>query len=299
MQQQALFELIAETIEADPILRKSTATLTVLNLGAGRQSVALLAMALAGEIPMPDLVIHADTGHERKQTYQYMEQIVGPRCQAAGLPLLIVSNGNIRQDTLRSVREGTRIANAPYFVDKGNGKKGKLNRLCTSEYKIVPITRAIRSHLGIAKGFPVHTKAHPIHVEQWIGIATEESKRANGNSGLVWSTLRYPLIELGMSTADCIAKIKELGWPVPVKSACIACPFRSNASWARIQQDDPAAFADAVDFDIKLRDPHGEGRLNGRVKGAAFAAYVHPSCKPLGEIEFVDDGKSESFGGEC
>lgn len=276
--------------------------LVVLNLGAGRQSVALLAMACEGLIRKPDVVIHADTGHERKATYRYVEQVVRPRCEAAGIPFLVVENGNIRDDTLRSVREGTRIANAPYFVDKGDGKRGKLNRLCTSEYKIIPITRAIRERLGIPRGHRVFTKAHPIHVEQWLGIATEESKRANGNSGLVWSTLRYPLLELDLSTADCIQIIQDLGWPVPVKSACVACPFRSDASWSRLKATDPDAFADAVDFDEKLRWPDGHGVINktpANVKGAKFAAYVHPSCKPLGEVELVDDGGGESFGGEC
>lgn len=273
--------------------------LVVLNLGAGRQSIALLAMVCEGLLPKPDLVIHADTGHERKATYHYVEQVVRPRCAEAGIPFLVVSNGNIREDTLRSVREGTRIANAPYFVDKGDGKRGKLNRLCTSEYKIVPITRAIRERLGIAPGLRVHTKAHPYHVEQWIGIAAEEAKRANGNSGLVWSTLRYPLVELDLTTVDCVQIIEDLGWPVPVKSACVACPFRSDASWARLKATDPQAWADAVDFDRKLRDPNGEGRLNGRVKGASFPAFVHPSCKPLEELELADDGGGESFGGEC
>ena len=303
--------------------------LVVLNLGAGRQSVALLAMACEGLIPKPDLVIHADTGHERKQTYAYMEQVVRPRCEAAGIPLLVVSNGNIREDTLRSVRSGTRIANAPYFVDKGNGKRGKLNRLCTSEYKIIPIERAIREHLGIGEGLRVHTKAHPYHVEQWIGIASEESRRAKGNripcrhkvsGGKVrtpkvgkcdehptgrphpWSTLRYPLLELDLTTDDCVQIIEDLGWPVPVKSACVGCPFRSNASWARMKRDDPASFADAIDFDERLRWPDGRGVINktaANVKGAKFPAFVHSSCKPLGEIEFVDDGEGESFGGEC
>ncbi len=303
--------------------------LVVLNLGAGRQSVALLAMACEGLIPKPDLVIHADTGDERKLTILYVEQVVRPACAAAGIPFLVVSNGNIREDTLRSVREGTRIANAPYFVDKGNGKRGKLNRLCTSEYKIVPIERAIRERLGIAPGLRVHTKAHPYHVEQWIGIASEESRRANGNripcrhkvpGGKVrtpkvgtcdehptgrphpWSTLRYPLIELGMSTQDCIDIIRDLGWPIPVKSACIGCPFRSDASWARMKATDPQAWAEAVDFDEKLRWPDGQGVINktpANVKGAKFPAFVHPSCKPLAELELVDDGGGESFGGEC
>ena len=167
--------MIARTLEP------GTSDLVVLNLGAGRQSVALLALACEGLIPRPDLVIHADTGHERKETYRYVEQVIRPRCEAAGLRFEVVENGNIREDTLRSVREGTRIANAPYWVRKADGEVGKLNRLCTSEYKIKPIERRIKQYLGIRKGCPVHTSAHPLWVEQWIGIATEEAKRAKGN----------------------------------------------------------------------------------------------------------------------
>ena len=285
------------------------ATFTVLNLGAGRQSVALLALACAGLIPKPDLVIHADTGHERKSTYRYIDQVIIPKCEEAGIHLEIVGNGNIREDTLRSTREGTRIANAPYFVDKGDGKRGKLRRACTSEYKIVPIEREIRRVLGIAKGCRVKTKAHPHHVEQWIGIATEESQRES-KSARVWSTLTFPLLQLGLSTSDCIQIIKDLGWAVPAKSACIACPFRSDSSWARLKNQDPDAWADAVDFDEKLRWPHGKGRINwgvsggeqfpvepSKLKGSLFPAFVHSSCKPLGEIDFKDDGSGEDFGG--
>ncbi len=268
--------------------------LVVLNLGAGRQSVALLAMAIAGEIERPDLVIHADTGHERTATYRYMRDVVVPRCKAAGLPLLIVNNGSIRDDTLASVREGSRVANAPYWADKGNGQRGPLMRLCTSEYKLVPIRRAIRAHLGVKNGCPVYTKAHPWHVDQWIGIATEESDRAKGKSGVCWSSLSYPLLDLDMSTADCIAKLHELGWPIPVKSACIACPFRSDSSWARLKIEAPADFAEAVAFDAELR---AHGRLNARYQGGALPIYVHESCKPLGEITFTDDGSGDAFGG--
>jgi len=296
--------------------------LTVLNMGAGRQSVALLVLAIQGVIPKPDVVIHADTGHERKDTVRYIEQVIRPACQAAGIVFLVVSNGNIRQDTLASVADpGTdakaipRIANAPFWTDKGDGQRGApLKRLCTSEYKVVPITRAIRELLGIAPGDPVNTKAHPTHVEQWIGIATEEAKRANsgkavGAQRIKWSTMRYPLLELGLSTADCIEIIREHGWPVPVKSACVSCPYRSLGSWKRVKREDPDTWADAVDFDRNLRIPAGRGRINGthpaqkraHLRGAAYPAYLTPTLIPLGEIDFsdVDEADSESFGGEC
>lgn len=288
-------------------IRHPDATHVVLNMGAGRQSVALLAMACAGQLPKPDLVIHADTGHERRGTQAYIDNVLIPKCREHQIPFTIVSNGNIKNDTLRSVREGTRTAQAPYYVKKPDGKKGMLRRICTSEYKIVPIEREIRRFLGVAPGHRTHTKAHPYFVEQWIGIATEEAQRKSV-SHKKWSVLTFPLLDLGMDTPMCIERIKELGWPVPIKSACIACPFRSNASWAYMKKHQPEEFAEAVDFDNRLRWPDGKGRLNWRIgladgeqpstlKGAQFPAYVHNSCVPLSEIEFVDDGTGENFGG--
>jgi hypothetical protein len=283
------------------------ATHTVLNMGAGRQSVGILALVKLGRLPRPDLIVHANTGHERKGTLLYIENVLIPLCKKMGIPFIIVENGSIRDDTLRSVREGTRVAQAPYFVKKPTGKPGMLRRICTSEYKIVAIERGIKQFLGVKRGHRVHTKARPYYVEQWIGIATEEAQRTS-DSHRVWTELTYPLLQLEMSTADCIEVIKEAGLPVPIKSACIACPFRSNSSWAYMKANQPEEFADAVEFDRMLRWPDGDGRLNwkvganendapGRVRGALYPAYVHNSCVPLEDINFVDDGTGENFGG--
>jgi hypothetical protein len=110
--------------------------------------------------------------------------------------------------------------------------------------------------------------------------------------------------------------IEKLGYDAPIKSACIICPFRSMQSWAKMKRDDPESWTDAVDFDTKLRHPFGLGRLNdgrtetdyldgnvpeGRVKGSLYPAYLLPSCVPLAEAELpkIEEGASESFGGEC
>lgn len=302
----------------------------IANIGGGRQSTAMILMACHGELPKPDLAIMADTGDELKATLRYWTEVLVPAMDKAGIPHVVVRRehthktqqgefkiGNIRRDTLRSVSDGSRIANAPLFVDKGRTpdgklKKGLLKRACTSEYKIDPINKYIKRELfGLKPGYRMETKDIKREAHQWIGIATEESQRAGGNSGSDWSTLVYPLLDLNMSTADCVAKIVELGYPVPPKSACVGCPFRSDVSWARMKAEQPEEFAIAVDFDAKLRHPEGLGRLNDgkteadykdeghRVKGANFPAYVHSSCTPLGQVELpVWDGQDDgAFGG--
>jgi len=271
--------------------------LVVDSMGAGRQSTAMLAMGIAGELPRPDVVIHADTGWERPKTIAYVDEVIRPRCKAAGIPFMVVSNGNLREDMLRSAREQTRLASPPLFMDKGPGKRvskrvGKLRRQCTGDYKIVPIVRAIRGLLGLRKG---QRAAGKFHVVERIGIAAEESKRATGKIEHQWIALQYPLVERGLTTADCIAALERLGWPVPIKSACVGCPFRSPASWARMEQDNPAAFADACAVDAELR---ADGN---HLQGTTLPAYLHRSLVPLAELDLagVDLAGAESFGGEC
>ncbi len=315
----------SQTIRINSATAQIEEHFTVANCGAGRQSSCFVLMACHGEIEAPDFVVMANTGDELEATLTYWAEVLVPAMDKAGIPHVVVrrkhthktqqgefSDGDIRRDTLRSVAEGSRIANAPFFVDKGNGKRGMMKRACTAEYKIDPINKWIKRELfGLTPGHRMITKSVKRTVTQWLGIATEESQRATGNSGAEWSTLVYPLLDLGMSTADCVAKIVELGYPIPPKSACVSCPFRSDDSWARMAAEEPEAFASAVDFDLQLRHPEGMGRLNDGqatadyhedmhfVKGSLFPAYLHDSLTPLGEVELPewkgqDDG---AFGG--
>jgi hypothetical protein len=59
-----------------------------------------------------------------------------------------------------------------------------------------------------------------------------------------------------------------------------------------MKREQPAEFADAVEFDAAMRTQH-------RLKGTA---YVHRSLKPLGEVDFSnaeDRGQLNMFNNEC
>jgi 3'-phosphoadenosine 5'-phosphosulfate sulfotransferase (PAPS reductase)/FAD synthetase len=51
--------------------------LRVLSLGLGLQSVTLLYMSARGDLPMLDAAIFADTGGEKRATYEYLEYLRG------------------------------------------------------------------------------------------------------------------------------------------------------------------------------------------------------------------------------
>ena len=56
---------------------------------------------------------------------------------------------------------------------------------------------------------------------------------------LHWKTLDYPLIDLRLDRAACIAIIRQAGLPVPPKSSCWFCPYHSLQTWQHMRQEQP------------------------------------------------------------
>lgn len=266
-------------------------TITVLSLGAGVQSSTLLLMACVGEIEKkPHAAIFADTGWEPDAVYRHLEWLE-TQAEAAGIPIYRVSGGNLKEDLLREARgEGTgrigRIGQPPYYVhnDHPEARKetvwtlwgeetisvtpedgiGKLWRKCTKKYKLDPIRRKARELM---------MAAHAKRIEQWIGISLDEIGRCKP-SGVGYVVNRHPLVERRMTRADCLSWMQSRGFPEPVKSSCLGCPFHSNAAWRTMRDDSPAEWADTVAVDEAIR--HG-------IPGVRGAAYMHRNCVPLAD----------------
>jgi hypothetical protein len=170
---------------------------------------------------------------------------------------------------------------------RGTGKQdGIARRQCTSEYKLKPIKAKTRELLGAQpkeNGVPgrVPNKAY---AEQWIGISTDERSRALDSAGSLkigdvkYSRNRYPLLELGMSRDNCYSLLTAHGFGQTPKSACIGCPFHTNAHWRMIRES-PADWADAVDFDKQIRG--GSARANASGSALRGEMFLHRSMVPL------------------
>jgi hypothetical protein len=246
--------------------------LVALSLGAGVQSTTLALMACEGVLPKPDVAIFADTGWEPAAVYTHLAKL-GHVLEAHGIELVQVSNGNIRNDALDPAH---RYASVPYFVRNPDGTPGMGRRQCTSEYKLTPIKRYIRSRLGAAA--PGYRRVPRGRVcEQWVGFSTDEVYRANNvkdSHGVLYLTTRYPLLELNMSRKDCERWLTARGWTTE-KSACIGCPFHGNRQWRKLRDENPTEWADAVQFDMEIRKGGARGLpLNGE-------AFLHASRVPL------------------
>ena len=211
--------------------------LRILSLGAGVQSSTVLLMSIRGELPKLDAAIFADTQWEPKAVYEHLDWLEG-EAKAAGIPVYRVTRGNLRADAIefrqhRKSSEGKRYASMPLFVKNLDDTQGIIRRQCTSEYKIEPIEKFMkRELLGIPKRGRIPAGA----VEQWFGISRDELRRVRMSKDR-WRVNAYPLCNLPtdylpkpMTRRDCLNWLAA-HYPnrtVP-RSACIGCPFRSDA----------------------------------------------------------------------
>ena len=215
--------------------------LRVLSLGAGVQSTTVLLMALRGEFPeKPDCAIFADTGWEPAAVYEHLAWL---ECEArrGGIPVHRVSAGNLKQDLLDAVAgRRKRVANPPFYVRNRDEAReyatpdrgGMLWRGCTKEYKIDPIRRTIRA---LAEGLTGSSRLPAGCIEQWFGISLDEWRRMR-RSAVAYIVNRYPLVDARLTRSDCIDWLKRNGYHVPPKSACLGCPYHSDATWRAMKR---------------------------------------------------------------
>lgn len=261
-------------------------TLRILSLGAGVQSTTLLRMILAGELPAVDHAIFSDTGWEPRAVYEHLNTLAA-ECEAANLPLHLVSNGNIREDALS---EEGRFASMPLHITKPDGGSAMGRRQCTREYKLKPLLAKQRELAGLLP----RERSNQRLVQTVIGISWDETQRMR-TAAFPWIEHDYPLVELRMTRADCLRWNDSHGFPTPPRSSCIGCPFHSDHEWRAIR-DQPDDWADAIDFDRQLRT----GRVAGLLGDSR--AYLHRSRVPLEHADIrsqEEAGQQVLFDMEC
>ncbi len=251
----------------------------ILSLGAGVQSSTLLLMAVHGELRI-DRAIFADTQWEPRAVYDWLEVLM-PIAEKAGIPVDVVSAGNLREDSL--TKPGW-LVSLPVHVRGDDGRPAILTRKCTNGYKLRPLMRRLRELGATAK--------RPSDV--LVGISLDEAHRMKP-ARVQYIRNEYPLIDLRMTRTDCLHWLDAHGCPQPPKSSCIGCPFRDDRSWRAFKDADGPEWADAVDFDRQVRHAAQMKRPT--------EAFLHRSLVPLDMVDFrseQDRGQLEMFdAGEC
>lgn len=229
----------------------------VISLGWGVQSFALAAMSALGVLPPVDAAVHADTGHERAETYAFAKKWT-PWLEDHGVCVVTVQE-------VAKVRDIATGVTPPYFTLGPKGK-GMLRRTCTDRWKIRPMRRWAQAHRSGAQ------------VEKWMGITLDEVERMRGDSGVGYVDLVYPFIEqLDRPWTRRMAArwLVENGLEVPVRSSCVFCPYHNRQTWRDIQLSGNGDWEKAIAVDEAIRH-----------KRPGYTCYLTAERKPLIECDF-------------
>lgn len=241
----------------------------IISLGWGIQSFTLAAMVALGELEPVDAAIHADTTHERSATYEFAKHWTS-WLEVHGVKVVIVNDAKQAQTVT------TFQTDIPAFTVGVSILGGMLRRQCTQRWKIAPIRRWLQAHRN---GEPV---------EQWLGISLDEAERIN-LSDVKYCTHRWPLIEKRMTRDACIAWLARHNLEVPVKSACVFCPFHNRRMWFEMKLANGADWQKAVTVDEAIRNVRPPYNL-----------FIHRDRIPLADIKSPqDNGQLELWSEEC
>lgn len=206
--------------------------MNVLSFGGGVNSVAVLLLALENN-DFPDLVVFADTGDEEPHTLAVVAH-AEILCRQNGVDFVTV-----RRDGPGIVEwhEENRVVPLPH----------RGFRACTGKFKVAPIRQELRRRGATS-------------AVMRIGFATDEAHRVKP-SDVQWITHTYPLLDAGMSRADCEAIIAAHWDGPPVKkSGCAGCPFIGPRGFLRLARTDRPTFQKWRRLEEACRD-YPAGRL--------------------------------------
>lgn len=257
--------------------------LRVLSLGYGVQSSTLAFMSARGDIEPFDCAVNADMDDSEPAAVAAYAVYVNAQLP---FPVYRVSKGSLKDSiTMASQWSDGRFVAVPFFTAAG----GMGRRQCTKEFKVEPIEREVRRLIGL--GYRQRGPKHPV-VETSIGISTDEIARMK-DSRKTYIQHRWPLIEARMSRRDCEQWLTERQYRMPPKSACVFCPYRSNAGWRDLRDNAPVDFAEAVRIDALIRS-------RGTMKGMSSAQFVHRDLVPLDAVDLdKPEDPTLGFDNEC
>ncbi len=216
--------------------------------GGGIQSVAIGVLIVEGALPVPDLAVIADTGRERRTTWEYLREHMQPYLDRVGLTVQVASHELSRKD----LYSDSGLTLMPAYT-----AEGRLSAFCSGEWKRDVIERWLRFQ-GVKKCI------------QWIGYSIDEVRRVSKKDHRPWCELAFPLIDRFINRAMCRRIIEAAGLPLPHKSRCWQCPHQNDEEWAEVLADPiDGPLAIACDEEVRANDPEGKG------------LYLHYSRVPL------------------
>lgn len=174
----------------------------IASVSGGKDSIAMALRIIEEKLTLNELVF-CDTGLEYDHVYSTIQKLQ----QYTDIPVVTIKSQISFEEYLLN-----------FTFKNGNRVKfpGHNNRWCTNLLKIQVINKYLRE------------KRQNYVIYQYIGIAADEPKRVKDNPKLI-----YPLVEWGMTEADCLKYCYSKGFDFDnfyqnhKRCGCYLCPLSS------------------------------------------------------------------------
>lgn len=191
--------------------------MVVASFGGGVNSTAML-IGCYERSERPDLILFADTGGEKRETYRHIE-IFSEWLVKHGMPEIVTVRANgktLEQDCLDR--------NALPAIAYGL-------RTCSLRWKVEPQEQYI-----LRQGITEYTKLIGFDAGEWHRIRDGENNR-------------YPLVEWRWFRRECVEAIERVGLCVPPKSSCYFCPMNKKHEIRQLRLKHPELLQRAIEME--------------------------------------------------
>lgn len=179
--------------------------------GGGTDSTAMVIELVNQQQPI-DLILFADTGGERPEIYEHIENF-SKWLKTKNYPKINIVKKEKEGKTITLEEECLKIKSLPSIA---YGFKR-----CSDHFKIRPQHKFIKNWQPAIDAWAAGLK-----VVKYIGYDAGKERRKENALNRVDNQYEYkfPLIDWGWERDECIETIKKAGIKLPGKSACFFCP---------------------------------------------------------------------------
>lgn len=251
--------------------------MNVVSFGGGTNSTAMIIGMYHKGIPI-DLILFADTGAERPETYEYID-IFNQWLKERNLVEITVvkyvdKDGNIlnlEQDCLKT-------GNLPSIA---YGFK-----TCSQKHKIAPQDKFCNNYDPCKEIWSSGEK-----VIKYIGYdAGEERRKTNAYAYDIQDKKYqriYTLIDWGWYREDCEKAIQEEGLPLPGKSSCFFCPSMKKPEIKQLKKDHPDLFERAIALEENSKE--NLVTVKGLGRNWSWKSYIEAEEAQISFCQFYEE----------
>ena len=271
--------------------------LHVVSFSGGKDSTAMLLRMLEEGMPV-DIILFCDTGLEFPDMYRHIEKVEKNTGRQVTVLRYEQSFEYLFLDKVIKRKRNTSYASQHGFTHNGYSWAGPKMRWCTEKLKNKPRNDFLRQHKD------------KYDIIEYVGIAADEGYRLKREINQR-ENCRHPLVDWGMTEADCLAYCKERGYDWNglydhfKRVSCWCCPLQSLKELRQLYTYYPSHWKQLREWDDKtwrqFRADYSVAQLEQRF---AFEDAWTADGKKTGTKEFfktlndylteADNGKQKS-----